>query len=162
LENTVKTETELCADAERRWDSVWQKARDAEPLVAPERGPFYRAHVLAMIAVNRQSNRMLLNVARAIQAAGAGNPGKAHIHLAEALRACDEIRQAEIAAEYGPWKNWYSGDWLTNVSRTRQTIELYVQHLQNPRAPLPSPLLWDWEAYYHIMHYEGDRSVDVK
>jgi hypothetical protein len=25
------------------------------------------------------------------------------------------------------------------------------------------PVLWDgWEAYYHIMHYEGDRSADVK
>ncbi len=162
LENTMKTEIERCGDAERRWDSVWQKAREAEALVAPERVPFYRAHVLAMIAINRQSNRMLLNAARAIRAGGAGNSTQARSHLAQALQASDEIREAESAAEYGPWKNWYAGDWLTNVSRTRQSIELYIQHLENPRAPLPSPLLWDWEAYYHIMHYEGDRFVDVK
>jgi hypothetical protein len=27
---------------------------------------------------------------------------------------------------------------------------------------LPPPLSWTgWEAYFHIMEYEGDRSVDV-
>jgi hypothetical protein len=48
------------------------------------------------------------------------------------------------------------------VRRTREAIQLYAQHLDDPLSPLPSPLLWDWEAYYHIMHYEGDRSVNVK
>jgi hypothetical protein len=37
-----------------------------------------------------------------------------------------------------------------------------MRNLDDPLSPLPSPLLWDWEAYYHIMHYEGDRSVNVK
>jgi glycosyl hydrolase family 115 (putative glucuronidase) len=162
LRSTVKTEIEQCSDAQRRWDAVWQKAREAEALVAPERLPFYRAHVLTMIAINRQSNRLLLQLANAIQAAGAGHTGEARKFVAQALQACDEIGQAEAAAEYGQWKNWYAGDWLTNVSRTRQAIQLYAQHLDDPRAPLPSPLLWDWEAYYHIMQYEGDRSVNVK
>ena len=114
------------------------------------------------IAINRHSNRMLWHVARAVQAAEAGNAAQARDLLARALQEIDEIRQAETAAEYGQWKNWYAGDWLTNVSRTREAIQLFAQHLADPRAPLPSPLLWDWEAYYHIMHYEGDRSVDVK
>jgi len=141
---------------------VWQHAREAERLVAPERLPFYRAHVLAMIAINRESNRMLLQVAKAIQAAGAGDNRQARELLAQAIQACDEIHRAEVAAEYGRWKNWYAGDWLTNVRRTRETIQLYAQHLEDPLSALPSPLLWDWEAYYHIMHYEGTRSVDVK
>src|SRR5439155_23140821 len=145
-----------------RWDAVWQKAREAEPLVALERLSFYQAHVLTMIAINRQSNQMLLLVAKAIQAVTAGNAAHAREFIAQAIRACDEIRQAEAAAEYGPWKNWYAGDWLTNVGRTRQALQLYAQHLDDPLAPLPSPLIWDWEAYYHIMHYEGDRSVDVR
>ena len=25
------------------------------------------------------------------------------------------------AAEYGKWKNWYRGDWLTGVYRTQRT-----------------------------------------
>jgi hypothetical protein len=30
-------------------------------------------------------------------------------------------------------------------------------------AKLPAPMLWSgWEAYFHIMEYEGDRTVDVK
>ena len=162
LHDTTTAEIAACSDAERRWDGVWEKARAAEALVAPERLPFFRAHVMTMIAINRNSNRMLLQVARAIQAADAGNVAQARDLLAQALQAIDEIRLAERAAEYGQWKNWYAGDWLTSVSRTREAIQLFAQHLDDPRAPLPSPMLWDWEAYYHIMHYEGDRSVDVK
>jgi len=115
-----------------------------------------------MIAINRQSNLMLNRVARAIEEASAGKTERARTLLAEALQACDDIRRAETAAEYGKWRNWYAGDWLTNVSRTRETIALYAQHLADPSSPLPSPLLWDWEAYYHILHYEGDRVVDVR
>jgi len=162
LRDTTTAEIEACADAGQRWDGVWEKARAVEARVSPERLPFYRAHVITMIAINRHSNRMLWHVARAVQAAEAGNAAQARDLLARALQEIDEIRQAETAAEYGQWKNWYAGDWLTNVSRTREAIQLFAQHLADPRAPLPSPLLWDWEAYYHIMHYEGDRSVDVK
>jgi len=162
LRNTIAAETAACAGAAPRWDTVWEQARAAEAVVAPERLPFYRAHVLTMIAINRQSNRMLLQVARAIEAAGAGKTAQARDSLAQALQAIDEIRQAEAAAEYGQWTNWYAGDWLTNVSRTREAIQLYSRYLADARAPLPSPLLWDWEAYYHIMRYEGDRSVNVK
>jgi hypothetical protein len=162
LRDTITLDIERCNDALRRWDEVWQTARDAERLVAPERAPFYRAHVLAMIAINRDSNRMLLQVARAIQASEAGKIDDARQLLTQAVQATDEIRQAESAAEYGPWKNWYAGDWLTNVGRTRQTIQLYAKHLEDPLSSLPSALLWDWEAYYHILHYEGDRVVDVR
>src|SRR2546422_6069501 len=35
-------------------------------LVSPERRAFYRAHVLAMIAIGRESNRILLSVAQAV------------------------------------------------------------------------------------------------
>jgi len=162
LRDTITTDIERCSDAQPRWDAVWQAARDAEHLVPAERLPFYRAHVLAMIAINRNSNRMLLQVARAIQAADGGKPDAARQSLTEALQATDDIRQAESTAEYGPWKNWYAGDWLTNVGRTRETIQLFAKHLENPLSPLPSAMLWDWEAYYHILHYEGDRVVDVK
>jgi hypothetical protein len=115
-----------------------------------------------MIAINRQSNLMLLQIARAIQSAEAGKTDEARKLLGQALTATDEIRKAESAAEYGPWKNWYVGDWLTNVGRTRQAIQLFSQHLDDPQSPLPSALLWDWEAYYHILHYEGERVVNVK
>jgi Glycosyl hydrolase family 115 len=162
VRTTATTESEVCADAQPRWDALWQKARDAAPAVAPGRLPFYRAHVLTMIAINRHSNQMLLQVSRAIQAIAAGNVRRARELLAQALQACDDIRAAEAVAEYGPWKNWYAGDWLTNVGRTRQVIQSYLQHVDDPLGPMPSLLTWEWEAYYHIMHYEGARVVDVK
>ena len=162
LKSTVATELKACADAQPRWDALWEHARAAAPLVSPERQNFYQAHVLTAIAINRHSNLMLLDVAKAIQARDAGDAAGARALIAEALRATDEIRAAEAAAEYGAWKNWYAGDWLTNVPRTRQTLQAYAGALDDPLAALPSPLIWDWEAYYRIMRYEGERVLNVK
>ena len=72
------------------------------------------------------------------------------------------VRQAEAGAEYGKWKNWYRGDWLTGVYRTRQIAETFLKFLSDPLTRLDPPILWNgWEAYYHIMRYEGDRTADV-
>jgi len=79
-----------------------------------------------------------------------------------ALKALDAMQTAMHAAEYGEWKNWYRGDWLTGVYRTREIVQAYADHLKDPMAKLPGPASWSgWEAYFHIMQYEGDRSVDV-
>ncbi len=162
LSDTVQREILQCGDAQPRWDAVWKKALEAEPLVAAERRPFYRAHVLAMVAINRESNRMLLEVAKAIQQAQSGESSEARQEATLALQALDEINRAEMAAEYGKWKNWYRGDWLTGVYRTRQMLEIFSQFLSDHLTHLAPPVFWDgWEAYYHIMHYEGDRSADV-
>jgi hypothetical protein len=159
----VKDEIERCGAAQPRWDALWERAAAAEPLVAPERKPFYRVHVLAMIAINRESNRILLLVSQAIQQAQGGELAKAHDAAEGALRAFDEIQRAEAAAEYGQWKNWYRGDWLTNIHQTRVLVQTFLKQLDDPLSPLVAPVLWSgWEAYYHIMHYEGDRSADVK
>jgi hypothetical protein len=162
LNTTLRTELQACAEAQPRWDALWEHARAAERLVATDRRPFYQAHVLTAIAINRQSNAMLLDVAKAIEARAAGRDADAKGFIARALAATDEVLAAEKAAEYGQWQRWYSGDWLTNVPRTRQALQAYAAHLDDPLAMLPSTLVWDWEAYYHIMHYEGARTVDVK
>ena len=162
LRQAVKKEIEQCGDAQPRWDSVWKEALAVEPLVAPDRKPFYRASVLAMIAINRQSNEALFQVASAIQEAQTGKMSEARASAQKALQALDSIRQAEAAAEYGRWKNWYRGDWLTGVCRTHQILEIFSKFLSDPLTHLPPPVLWNgWEAYYHIMHYEGDRTADV-
>ena len=142
---------------------MWQSAVAAEPLVAPDRLPFYHAEVLAMIAINRQSNRILYLVSKSIQDMDAGDKAKAHEDINQAVAALGTIHQAESAAEYGKWKNWYHGDWLTGVYRTQQMVEIFSKYIDDPLTHLAAPLTWNgWEAYYHIMHYEGDRSVDVK
>ena len=152
-----------CADAQPRWDAVWKKALAAEPLVAPDRRPFYHAQVLAMIATNRESNQMLLQISKATEAAQSGDMTKARLSAAEAVISLDAIQQAERAAEYGKWKNWYRGDWLTGVYSTREMAEVFSKFLSDPMTHLSPPVFWDgWEAYYHIMHYEGERSADVE
>jgi hypothetical protein len=162
LRDTIQQEIQQCGDAQPRWDAVWKKALEAEPLVPAERRPFYRAHVLAMIAINRESNRILFHVAKAIQEAQDGDTSHARQSVAVALEAFDGIERAETAAEYGKWKNWYRGDWLTGVYRTRQMVEIFSKFLTDPLTHLPPPAFWDgWEAYYHIMQYEGNRSADV-
>jgi hypothetical protein len=163
LNQTVKVELEQCGDAQPRWDAVWKKAVAAESLVDPARLPFYRAQVLAMIAINRDSNRILLLVVQAIQDLQEGDSAKAHAAVGMALTQFDDIHQAEAAAEYGKWKNWYRGDWLTGIDRTQETVKSFSRFLDDPLTHLEPPLIWSyWEAYYHIMHYEGDRSADVQ
>ncbi|MGH9513006.1 MAG: glycosyl hydrolase 115 family protein [Terriglobales bacterium] len=162
LDQQTTREIQQCGQAQARWDAVWKNAVQTESLVTPERKPFYRAQVLAMIAINRESNRILFLVSKAIQDAGKGKTMEAYEEAEQALKAVDEIQRAEAGAEYGKWKNWYRGDWLTGVPRTREMLQIFATFLENPLAPLPVPVLWDgWEAYYHIMHYEGDRSAEV-
>jgi hypothetical protein len=163
LPAALRDEIQRCDEAQPRWDAVWQRALAVEALVAPDRQPFYRASILAMIAINRESNRILSLVAKAVQAAGSGDAAQAREAAEQALSSFAEIHKAESAAEYGKWKNWYRGDWLTGIDRTRETIQSFLNYLNDPQSPMPPPIFWTgWEAYYHIMHYEGDRSADVK
>ena len=163
LRETVAKEIQQCGDAQARWDAVWKAAVEAEPLVTPTRLHFYRAAVLTMIAINRDSNRILFLLAKAIQDADKGETTTAREEARQALAAFDDIQRMEAGAEYGKWKNWYRGDWLTGIYRTRELVQVFSNFLENPMTHLAPPVIWDgWEAYYHIMHYENDRSVDVK
>jgi hypothetical protein len=162
LQQTVAREIQQCGDAQPRWDAVWERALEIEPLIAPERKPFYQAEVLTMITINRESNRILYLISKAIQDAENGRTPQARDEAVQALRSFDEIQRSEVQAEYGKWKNWYRGDWLTGIYRTRQITETFSNFLKDPEIHLPPPLMWDgWEAYYHIMHYEGERSAEV-
>ncbi|HWF48981.1 MAG TPA: hypothetical protein VG168_18370 [Bryobacteraceae bacterium] len=163
LREAVPREIQQCGNAQPHWDELWNKAMALEPLIPAARRPFYSEQVLAMIAINRESNRILFLVANAIQDAQNKNIGQAHKDLAEAVTAFDEIERVETAAEYGKWKNWYRGDWLTGIYRTRQMVLVMTKFIDDPETHLAPPVLWDdWEAYYHIMHYEGARSVNVQ
>ena len=151
-----------CTDAQPRWDAVWKDAVAAEPLIDPARKDYYQEAVLTMIEINRESNRMLLDVAQSMKDENAGDTAKAQAEATDALKALDTTQAAMHAAEYGKWKNWYRGDWLAGVYRTREIVQDYANHLKDPMAKLPAPASWSgWEAYFHIMQYEGDRSVDV-
>jgi hypothetical protein len=158
----AEKEIKACGGAESRWDAVWKQALAAKPLVASDRRDFYQAGVLTMIAINRDSNRMLLALSQAIVALHNGDHAAAEAKTSEALRDLDHLKAAESKAEYGKWKNWYRGDWLTGVSRTRQVVADFANYLKYPDAPVPPPIEWrNWEAYYHIQHYQGTRTVDV-
>lgn len=154
---------EKCQAAQPRWDAVWAKAIAAAKLVEPDRRNYYQAEMLTMITINREGNRMLLELARAMQDYEAGRTARAESEAAEALQALDTTQQAMSAAEYGKWKTWYRGDWLDGVRQTRHLVQDYANHLKDPLAPLPAPMEWSgWNGYFHIMEYEGDRSADVR
>lgn len=159
---TAAHEVEQCGGAAARWNAVWAKAQSAAALVAPERKDFYQGSVLTMVEINRESNRMLLNVSKAILDAQKGEIAAAQKDAAEAVNAVAAIRKAQSAAEYGKWKNWYRGDWLDGVYRTQQVVDAYAAFLKDPLTHLAPPILWNgWEGYYHILYYEGDREADT-
>jgi len=119
--------------------------------------------VLTMVEINRESNRMLLEVSKAIVDEQKGDTAGAQKDADAAVTAVAAIRKAQAAAEYGKWKNWYRGDWLDGVYRTQQVVEAYAAFLRDPLTHLAPPILWNgWEGYYHIMHYEGDREAEVR
>ena len=90
------------------------------------------------------------------------SPAEARAQAQRALEALDEISKAEANAEYGKWKGWYRGDWLTGIGRTRELVQIFAKQLEDASSPMPPPIYWTgWEAYYHIMHYEGGRTADV-
>jgi len=163
LQQTAAREIQQCGGAQPRWEKVWRDAVAAESLVTPSRRPYYQAQVLTMIAINRESNRTLFLISKAVQDAGKGQTAQAHHEAEQALAALYQVQQAQAAAEYGKWKNWYRGDWLTGVYRTHQIVQVFINYLDDPLTHLPAPALWSgWEAYYHIMHHEGDHTVDVQ
>jgi hypothetical protein len=159
----AEREIKACGDAQARWDAVWKQALAAESGVAIGRKDFYQASVLTMIAINRDSNQMLLSLSQAIVALRAGDHATAVSKTRQAILDIDAIKESEAKAEYGKWKNWYHGDWLTGVDRTRLLVEDFATYLRNPDTPVPPPIEWrNWEGYYHIQHYEGTRTVDVR
>ncbi len=162
LADSLKPEIQRCGEAQPRWDALWRKAIAAEQLVSPERRDFYQANVLTTISIGRESNRILYLVAQAVQDAQSNKTEDSLAKVDQAQAAFDEIFKNEKAAEYGKWKNWYRGDWLTGIPRTRELLETFKTHLVDPLSPMPPPIVWaNWEAYYHIMHYEGARTADV-
>lgn len=163
LPKLVKMIASNCPAAQIRWDSLWKRAVEAEKLVPVDRRKAYAAQVLTMIAVNRESNRMLLDVAHSIQSAKAGQTKEATLQINAAKDALTELSRSERAAEYGQWENWYRGDWLVGVPRTTEDLVVYQHYLNAPLSPILPPLIWSsWEAYYRIMHYEADRTVAVQ
>jgi hypothetical protein len=163
LHAAIAKEIQQCGDAQPRWDAVWNKAVAIEPLIPAARRRFYQAQVLTMIAINRESNRMLWLLSKALQDAQSQRAAQARDEASQALKALDEIQREQAAAEYGKWQNWYRGDWLTGVYRTRELVQVFSKFLDDPETHLAAPVLWDgWEAYYHIMLYERDRTADVK
>ncbi len=159
----AQRERAACEEAQPRWDAVWRHAKAAETDVLPDRRDFYQASILTMIAINRESNRMLLELAKAVEDSHTKKIKAANDEIAQAAAALDRIAVQEDKAEYGKWKGWYHGDWLTGIPQTRNMLNTFAAYVADPTAPIPPPIIWnDWEAYYHIMHYEGDRSVDIR
>ena len=163
VQATVRRELSICAAAQARWNAVWREALAAEPLVAPARRQYYEFEMLTMIAINRDSNRILYLVSGAIHDLRRGDTAGALVEARRTLPAFDDIQRMESAAEYGKWRNWYRGEWLDGIPRTRTMVKAFIRYLQHPLTiTLPPPVIYGgWEGYYHIMHYEGDRTVDV-
>jgi hypothetical protein len=161
-ETTMARELKACAQAQSGWDAVWNEAKAAEASVPADRRPFYEAYILTGIAINRDGNRMLWLTSDAIKNVKGGNKAKAHQDVKEALARIADIKRMEKGAEYGKWRNWYRGEWLVGVDETGDLLEYFDRWIDDPTTRLPVPVISNsWQAYYHIMHYEGLKESDV-
>ena len=161
-ETTMARELKVTAEARAAWDAVWQQAKTAEALIPADRKAFYDYYVLGDITFNRNGNRMLWLVSDAIRAAKAGDKAKAHQDVKEALTQIAEMKAVERGAEYGKWQHWYRGEWLVGVDETDALLKDFDRWIDDPLTRLPPPVISNsWQAYYHIMHYEGEKVSDV-
>jgi hypothetical protein len=49
------------------------------------------------------------------------------------------------------------------IDETSSMIENFDRWIDDPLTRLPAPVVSNsWQAYCHIMHYEGDKSSDVR
>jgi len=161
-ETTMARELKVTAQARPAWDAVWQQAKTAEALIPADRKTFYDYYVLGGITFNRNGNRMLWLVSDAIAAVNAGDKAKAHQDVKEALAQIAEMKAMERGAEYGKWRHWYRGEWLVGVDETSALLKDFDRWIDDPLTRLPPPVISNsWQAYYHIMHYEGDKVSDV-
>jgi hypothetical protein len=162
-DKTMARELKVTADAQPRWDAVWAAAKAAEADVPAERRAFYDYYVLGSITFNRNGNRMLFLVSDALRAVKAGDRTRAHRDVKEALAQLAEMKQLETRAEYGKWRNWYRGEWLVGVDETSEMLGYFDRWIDDPLTRLPPPVIANsWQAYYHIMHYEGGKSADIR
>jgi Glycosyl hydrolase family 115 len=163
VSTTVRRELSICGPARARWNAVWREALAAEGQVDPARRRYYEFEVLTNIAINRDGNRILYHIAAAIHDSRHGDTAAALAEAQRTLPAFDEIQRLESADEYGKWRHWYRGEWLDGIGHTRTLVETFMHYLHDPLMPLPPPVIYGgWQGYYHIMHYEGDRTVNVK
>lgn len=164
--NTFRTRVDddvrRCSQAQTRWDALWREAKAVQAKVTPERRPYYQASVLTMVEINRDSNLALLDTALSLQRDIAGDKADAKAFATKASEALASVRSSMHQAEYGHWRNWYRGDWLTGVSRTQEIVATFFARLSNPFYPMTPPVDWnDWEAYHYILRYQGNRVVDT-
>jgi hypothetical protein len=162
VDKTSERELETCEEAVGRWDAVWREAKAAEALIPPERKAYYDYEMLTMTAINRDSNHMLLMISRAVRDARAGDTAKAREEARLTLADFDEIKQLEAGSEYGKWAHWWRGEWLVGIDETRAMVDQFLKWLDDPMTTLPPPVQTSsWQGYYHILHYEGDKTADV-
>lgn len=162
VEKTSAREIVNCDEAAARWDAVWQKAKAAEALIPADRRSYYDYQMLTMTAINRDSNHILLMVSRAVRDARASNKARAKEEALATLADFDEIKRLENASEYGKWQHWWRGEWLVGIGETRTAVEQFLKWLDDPAGTLPLPVQGSsWQGYYHILHYEGDKTVDL-
>jgi hypothetical protein len=162
LEKTTAEEIGTCSEAVARWDAVWRKALAVRRLVVPARRDFYAYAILAMIAANRNSAAMLIAIARASQAAKAGNKAAAHRQTDIAMAEVSTLLRYQSATATGKWRHWWRGEWLDGVRYTSELLSTFTRWIDDP-IETPSPeMSEEWKGYYRILRYEGGRSVDVR
>jgi len=163
LPHALRRDIDFCGPARARWQALWKAALAAEPLVAPARRRYYQAEMLTMIAINRDGVRILYRVGRAVRDYRHGEKAAALGEVRGTLPLFRQIRHMERLAEYGKWKHWYRGEWLVGIRRTRALVGDFIRFLHDPTMTLPAPFLDNgWQGYYHIMQFEGTRTVNVR
>ena len=145
--------------ADVRWKQVRALADKARPLVPKDRLEFFQANILTQVDLHTHFNRMVIDLAEAMQAADkAGKIAKIQAAIKEGEAASVAMR----AAEYGKWKGFYTeGDWLLDNPRTLALARTYIDSLEG-RPVSENAIIRAKDngfAYFRITAYQGTQAI---
>jgi hypothetical protein len=115
LYKTLDRYQPLAANSAHNFRAVAEQAQPVLARIAPERRPFFTDNLLVQAETMAGVCAWLEELCKGTRAFTALEVGEAADHARRAADALGHVLEYRKRAEWGPWANWYRGDWRMNL-----------------------------------------------
>ena len=124
-----------------RWESLKRKCLKAAAELAGEERTFFTDLLLFQTELHLSGCKGLASLCRSCLAFLEGKFPLAFVYASQALWEYSEGLKAMDAAEHGKWKNFFRGDWLTNIKITVYSLDALRKFIRM-HGDNPDYFLW--------------------
>ncbi|MCX7010438.1 MAG: glycosyl hydrolase 115 family protein, partial [Kiritimatiellaeota bacterium] len=115
LDKTLERYQPLAAASARNFRQVCEQAQPVLARIPPERRAFFADNLLVQAETMSGVCRWLEELCLGLRAFTTLEVGAAATHARRAADALGGVLDYRKRAEWGPWANWYRGDWRMNL-----------------------------------------------